>query len=236
MSSPEISIVIPVFNEARIVQAAADDLCRRLDALGWDYELLFAENGSRDGTPDLLRQISEARPRVRWFHEGRPNYGRALKRGILEARGRIVICDEIDLCDVDFYQRALPMLADGADLVIGSKAMRGANDARPWVRRMATRTITVLLRLTTGFRGTDTHGLKAFVRERLDPVARACVVERDLFASEFVIRAQRTGRNVREIPIALHEKRPPSIQLFRRVPRVLKGLIQLGWTIRVRHR
>jgi len=67
-------------------------------------------------------------------------------------------------------------------------------------------------------------------------VARACVVERDLFASEFVIRAQRTGRNVREIPIALHEKRPPSIQLFRRVPRVLKGLIQLGWTIRVRHR
>ena len=236
MSLPEISIVIPVYNEATIVEAAADDLCRKLDALGWDYELLFAENGSRDGTPDLLRRLSTSRPRVRWFHEAQANYGRALKRGILEARGRMVICDEIDLCDVSFYQRALPMLAAGVDLVIGSKAMRGADDARPWIRRVATRTITVLLRLTTGFRGTDTHGLKAFVRERLDPVARACVVERDLFASEFVVRAQRMGRDVREIPIALHEKRPPSIQLFRRVPRVLKGLFQLGWTIRVRHR
>src|SRR5919108_317279 len=236
MSSPEISVVIPVYNEAQIVREAAEELARKLEALGWDFEIVLAENGSRDGTPDVLRQLAQRDGRVRWFHEEKPDYGRALKRGILESRGRVVICDEIDLCDVAFYQRALPLIAEGADLVIGSKAMRGANDERPWIRRVATRTITVLLRLTTGFRGTDTHGLKAFVRERLEPVTRACVVDRDLFASEFVIRAQRAGRDVREIPIALREKRPPSIQLLRRVPRVLKGLFQLGWTIRVRHR
>jgi glycosyltransferase involved in cell wall biosynthesis len=236
MSTPEISVVIPVYNEAAMVRAAVEELSRKLDALGWDFEIVLAENGSRDATQELLREMSAQDPRVRWLHEDEPNYGRALKRGILEARGRIVICDEIDLCDVGFYQRALPMLADGAELVVGSKAMRGSNDGRPWIRRIATRTINVLLRATTGFRGTDTHGLKAFVRERLEPVAHACVVERDLFASEFVIRAQRAGRDVREIPIALREKRPPSIQLLRRVPRVLRGLIQLGWTIRVRHR
>jgi glycosyltransferase involved in cell wall biosynthesis len=236
MSVPELSIVIPVYNEAGIVREAAEDLCRKLDALGWDYELLLAENGSRDGTTDILRALAAANPRIRWFHEEKADYGRALRHGILEARGRIVICDEIDLCDVAFYERALPLLAEGADLVVGSKAMRGADDARPWVRRIATRIITVLLRITTGFRGTDTHGLKAFVRERLTEVARACVVTRDLFASELVIRAQRMGRDVREIPIALREKRPPSFHLFRRVPRVLKGLVQLGWAIRVRHR
>jgi len=236
MSAPEISVVIPVYNEASIVRDAVHDLGRKLDALGWDYEIVLAENGSRDGTEDALRQLALSDPRVRWFHEEQPNYGRALKRGILEARGRVVICDEIDLCDVGFYQRALPLIAEGADLVVGSKAMRGANDGRPWIRRVATRTINVLLRLITGFRGTDTHGLKALVRERLEPVVRACTVERDLFASELVIRAQRSGRDVREIPIALREKRPPSIQLLRRVPRVLKGLLQLGWAIRVRHR
>jgi len=236
MNAPEISIVIPVYDEAGIVREATRELRRKLDALGWEYEIVLAENGSRDGTQDLLREIAREDPRVRWFHEERPDYGRALKRGILEARGRVVICDEIDLCDVGFYQRALPIIAEGADLVVGSKAMRGADDARPWIRRMATRLITLLLRLTTGFRGTDTHGLKAFVRERLAPVARACVVERDLFASELVIRAQRAGCDVREIPIALREKRPPSVQLLRRVPRVLKGLVQLSWTIRVRHR
>jgi glycosyltransferase involved in cell wall biosynthesis len=236
MRTPEISVVIPVYNEAGIVRLAVEELSSKLDALGWDFEIVLAENGSRDATRDVLRKMAAGDARVRWFHEEEPNYGRALKRGILEARGRVVICDEIDLCDVGFYQRALPLLAEGADLVVGSKAMRGANDGRPWIRRIATRTINLLLRLTTGFRGTDTHGLKAFVRDRLDPVARACVVERDLFASELVIRAQRTGRDVREIPIALREKRPPSVQLLRRVPRVLRGLVQLGWTIRIRHR
>jgi glycosyltransferase involved in cell wall biosynthesis len=231
-----ISIVIPVYNEARIVRVAAADLCRRLDALGWDYELILSENGSRDGTLDILKSLPGELPRVRWLHGEEPNYGRALRQGILEARGEVVICDEIDLCDVRFYQRALPLLEQGADLVVGSKAMKGANDARPLVRRFATRVITLLLRAATGFRGTDTHGLKAFRRERLLEVARACVVDRDLFASELVIRAQRMDRDVREIPITLEEKRPPSTALLRRVPRVLKGLIKLGWAIRIRHR
>jgi len=231
-----ISIVIPVYNEASIVRESALDLCRRLDELGWDYEIILAENGSRDGTLRVLRELSSERPRIRFLHEAEPNYGKALKRGILEARGETVICDEIDLCDVGFYLRALPILGEGADLVIGSKAMKGANDARPLVRRLATRVITVLLRLITGFKGTDTHGLKAFKRERLEEVARACVVDRDLFASELVIRAQRMGRDVREIPIALRERRPPSTALLRRVPQVLKGLIALGWAIRVRYR
>ncbi|TMA72957.1 MAG: glycosyltransferase family 2 protein [Deltaproteobacteria bacterium] len=231
-----ISIVIPVYNEASIVREAAAELCRKLDALRWEYELILSENGSRDGTLQILEALPAQLPRTRWLHEDDANYGRALKIGILQARGEVVICDEIDLCDVEFYQRALPILEQGADMVVGSKAMKGANDGRPLVRRLATRTITLLLRVVTGFRGTDTHGLKAFKRERLVDVARACVVDRDLFASEFVIRAQRMGRDVREIPIALQEKRPPSTHLLRRVPRVLKGLFKLGWTIRVRHR
>ncbi len=231
-----ISIVIPVYNEARIVREAAVELCRKLDDLRWEYELVLSENGSTDGTPEVLEQLAARIPRLRWLHEPEPNYGRALKRGILEARGEVVICDEIDLCDVRFYQRALPLLEAGADLVVGSKAMKGANDARPLVRRLATRVITLLLRAITGFRGTDTHGLKAFKRERLVDVARACVVDRDLFASELVIRAQRMGRDVREIPITLQERRPPSTALLQRVPRVLKGLLKLGWTIRFRHR
>ena len=231
-----LSIVIPVFNERKLVGEAAEELCRKLDALGWDYELILSENGSTDGTLDVLKELQRRLPRMRFIHGDEPNYGRALKRGILEAKGAQVVCDEIDLCDLDFYHRALPLLDAGADLVVGSKAMKGSDDARPLLRRVATRVITLLLRAVTGFRGTDTHGLKAFKRDRLLPVAEACVVERDLFASEFVIRAQRMGRDVREIPITLAERRPPSIQLLRRVPRVLKGLLQLGWTIRIRHR
>jgi hypothetical protein len=112
--------------------------------------------------------------------------------------------------------------------------MSGAADARPFVRRLATRTINGLLRVLLDFRGTDTHGLKAFRREALVGTAQRCVVDKDLFASELVIRAQREGIRAVEIPISVAEKRPPSIQLARRVPRVLRDLARLFYVIRLR--
>ena len=124
--------------------------------------------------------------------------------------------------------------AGEVDLVVGSKAMSGAADQRPFVRRLATRTINGMLRVLLGFRGTDTHGLKAFRRDALTRTATRCVVDKDLFASEFVIRAERDGVRVVEIPVSIAEKRPPSIQLTRRVPRVLRDLARLVYVIRIR--
>lgn len=235
--APHLSVVIPVYNEASIVADAAADLCQGLDARGIDYEIIFAENGSKDSTPQILQGLSDANPRLRWFHSERPNYGAALKAGILKARGELVVCDEIDLCDLTFYDSALPLLEAGeADMVVGSKAAKGASDQRPVLRRVATRVHNKLLKVTLGFKGTDTHGLKAFRRERLQPVIQACVVDMDVFASEFVIRAWRQGLNVLEIPIQLVEKRQPSIHLFKRVPNVLKNVAKLVYVIRIRDR
>lgn len=236
-SPPLVSVVIPVYNEAAFASAAARELCDGLDARKLNYELILAENGSTDGTPETLRQMSRANARIRWFHCDSPNYGAALKRGILEARGKWIVCDEIDLCDLTFYDSALPRLErDEADMVIGSKAARGASDRRPMLRRVATRVHNKLLWVTLGFRGTDTHGLKAFHRERMLPVIRSCVVDRDVFASEFVIRAWRQGLRVMEIPVQLHEKREPSVRLLRRVPNVLKNVARLIYVIRIRGR
>jgi glycosyltransferase involved in cell wall biosynthesis len=233
--SPFLSVVIPVYNEAAIVASAAEELCQSLQDRKLDFEIVFAENGSTDSTQQILQQLSESNPRIRWLHTRQPNYGAALKQGILDARGELVICDEIDLCDVVFYDSALPLLQDGdADMVIGSKAAKGASDQRPLVRRLATRVHNKLLRVLLGFRGTDTHGMKALRREKLVPIVRSCVVDRDVFASELVIRAWRNGLKVSEIPVQLHEKRQPTVHLFRRVPNVLKNVAKLVYVIRVK--
>ncbi|MDP1827392.1 MAG: glycosyltransferase family 2 protein [Archangium sp.] len=234
-ASPQLSIVIPVYNEEAIVEQAATELCAGLDSRGWDYEIIFAENGSRDRTQEILERMTKANQRLKWFHSERPNYGVALKAGIEMARGEIVVCDEIDLCDLVFYDQVVPaLLRKEADLIVGSKAAKGASDQRPIIRRVATRLHNGLLRLSLGFKGTDTHGLKAFRRERLMPVIERCVVDMDVFASEFVVRAWRENLDVREIPIQLQEKRQPSIHLFRRVPNVLKNVARLVYVIRVR--
>ena len=85
-----------------------------------------------------------------------------------------------------------------------------------------------------GFRGTDTHGLKAFRRLALLDIVRACLVDKDVFASEFVIRADRGGIAIKEVPVQVIEKRPPSINLFKRVPNVMKSVAKLTWSIRIR--
>ncbi len=234
---PEITVVIPVYNEEQILAGAVADLRAGLVALepNLSFEILLAENGSSDATVEIAAALAEDHPEVSYFSLGEPNYGAALRRGILEARGLFVMCDEIDLCDLDFHARALHLLRSGeVDLVVGSKAMSGAADQRPFVRRMATLTINGLLRLLLDFRGTDTHGLKAFRRDALEATARRCVVDKDLFASEFVIRAQRESIRGVEIPISIEEKRPPSIQLANRVPRVLRDLARLFYVIRLR--
>ncbi len=232
---PHLSIVIPVYNEESIVESAAQELTAGLNARGWDYEVIFAENGSRDATPQILERMCAANPRLKWFHSETPNYGSALKQGILQAKGEWVVCDEIDLCDLVFYDAAIPRLENlEADLVVGSKAAHGASDQRPIVRRIATRMHNKLLWAALGFKGTDTHGLKAFRRQSLLPTIQRCVVDMDVFASEFVVRAWRDGLRVLEIPIQLQEKRQPSIHLFRRVPNVLRNVAKLVYVIRVR--
>jgi glycosyltransferase involved in cell wall biosynthesis len=233
----DVSVVIPIYNEEGILSASVADLTSKIANLpDWNYEweLILSENGSTDSTVELARSLKEQYPQLRLLHSEEPNYGLAMRRGILAARGKYVICDEIDLCDTDFYVRALEKLADeGFDMVVGSKALDSSYDKRPKFRKLATYVLNSMLRIFLDFHGTDTHGLKAFNRERLLAVVNRCLVDKDLFASEFVIRAERMDYRVVEIPVEVIEKRPPSINLVRRVPNVLKNMARLVWIIRV---
>ncbi len=229
----ELSVVIPIYNEATILESSVATLVTGLRKLGVAFEVILAENGSRDDTPGAIARCESAFEEVHGFHYPEPNYGGALREGIYRARGTYVLCEEIDLCDLTFAERALGILRNKeASFVVGSKAMRGARDHRPWKRRVATRVYNKMLRVAVGFRGTDTHGLKAFVRSDALPTVGACVVEYDVFASELVIRAERAGLRIMEIPVDVEEKRAPSVDLFKRVPRVVRHVAQLVTAVR----
>jgi glycosyltransferase involved in cell wall biosynthesis len=238
---PDVSVIIPIYNEEGILSASLSDLFYKLadsqKLAGLSFEVILAENGSTDRTVDEARRLMRRYPELRMIHCDEPNYGRALKQGILSARGEYIVCDEIDLCDVHFYERALYRLREeGYDMVVGSKTLERSFDKRPLYRRAATKVINRMLRVCVGFRGTDTHGLKAFRREPLLPVVRKCVVERDMFASELVIRTERAELRKTEVPLEVIEKRRPSVKLMRRVPHVLRNVARLTWEIRLRNR
>ncbi len=234
-----VSIVIPVYNEENILERAVKDLYGDLEAYrdDFDFELILAENGSKDGTIAKGEELSKIYPNMSIFHYHEPDYGLALKEGIRRAKGEFVICDEIDLCLPEFYTKALKIFKNGeAQMVVGSKAMKGADDRRPFKRRFATFVLNFLLKIFLGFKGTDTHGVKGFRKENLLPVLDRCLVGKDIFASEFVIRAERMGVVIKEVPISLDEKRAPSIKLLNRVPKVLSNIAYLFWNIRVKNK
>jgi len=229
VNGPLLTIIIPVYNEAAILVRSVTALIEALEPLELDYELLICENGSTDGTAALARGLMAEHPMIRLESLPKAGYGRALRHGIAHARGPLIVVVNIDFWDVDFLQRALELLKS-CDLVVGSKTALGAQDRRPFLRRMITRSFTFLLRILFGFQGTDTHGIKAFRTDLVIPVVQACETNDEIFDTEIILRAHQAGLRLCEIPVRVQEMRPSRYSLWRRVPSTFRDLV---WLIRV---
>jgi glycosyltransferase involved in cell wall biosynthesis len=120
-TAPRYSIVVPVHNEAECLAEEVGGLVGKMDARGVDYELLLAENGSSDDTPVISEKLAAANPRIRALRVPVPDYGAAMKTGMLTARGDLIVNFDIDFHDVDFMLKAGDVLEgfDGAGIVVG---------------------------------------------------------------------------------------------------------------------
>ncbi|MBL4889014.1 MAG: glycosyltransferase [Candidatus Lindowbacteria bacterium] len=223
---PNVSIVIPVHNEEEVLESALARLIREFSEIESDFEVLVIENGSTDRTYELLTEIAEKEPRIRAYKSPVPDYGRALKMGLVVAEGKKVISDEIDVLDTGFHRGAIEALENN-DLIIASKRHPSAVDDRGFYRRLGTDVITTLLKLGCGLKSTDTHGPKAWRREIVRSLVPATVLDGDLFASEVVIRAERLRLRICELPLSITETRSSAIPLVKRVPKVLRDLQNL---------
>jgi len=228
-----LELIIPVFNEEGILEA---QLAPVLSDLPEGAFVTVVENGSTDRTPEMLDALAARFPGLRTIRLPEPNYGLAMRRGLTEASGMIVITDDLDVLDRDFWQRGLEALETGlVDIVQGSKVLAGRNDRRPLMRKAATLALTVCLRLMLGYRGTDTHGPKVMRLASVRSILPSCGMELDIFPTELVVRAQRAGLAVKEIPIHLREIRATPFPLRKRVRRALRDLWRLRRALRGGH-
>jgi glycosyltransferase involved in cell wall biosynthesis len=229
-SAPTLSVVIPIHNEASYLPGALAALRPQLDALGERYEVILAENGSTDGTARVAADLAAADPAVRVLNLPEPNYGAAMRAGFRAAAGRWVVNFDIDYFSGEFLRAALALAGD-ADLVLASKRAPGADDRRNGFRRLGTRGFNLLLRLLFRSRVTDTHGMKMVSRpvvEEIVPLVRSTL---DLFDTELVIRAERAGYRIAEVPAVVEEQREARSTFLSRVPRTLAGLARIRWRL-----
>ncbi len=219
-----------MFNEAEFVPKALPQLVEQALAAAPDAEVLIVENGSTDDTAAVAGQIS-THPPVRVISLAEPDYGAAMRHGFLASDGEWVVNFDIDYFSGDFLRTVLGQ-PDDVDLVIASKRDPESSDRRPLVRRLATRVFNLLLRTILGSRVSDTHGMKGFRRHLVDDLAPRVVSTKDLFDTELVIRAERAGHRIVEVPVVVVEMRTARSSLIKRVPRTIKGLFRIRKALR----
>lgn len=197
---PALSLIIPVFNEAASLEDLYDRLTHALKMIGRTYELLFVDDGSRDGSMDLLRLFHTRDPNVRVVRFNR-NYGQhsAVFAGMQHARGEVVITIDADLQNPP---EEIPVLLDqidaGHDVVGGWRATR----RDPLVRRLLSAAVNRVISATVGVRMHD-YGcmLRAYRRDVVAQILRCQEI------SSFIPALANTfAASVAEVPVK-HEAR-----------------------------
>ncbi len=200
-TTPLISVVIPVYNEAGTLET----LVGRVLAQPYRLQVILMDDGSTDASPDIGRRLADAHPAVE-FHAQPHNQGKgaALHAGFALARGELVVVQDADLeyDPREFPQLLEPLLDGRADVVFGSRFLGGGpHRVLNYHHYVANRSLTGLSNLLTNLNLTDMEcGYKLFRREAL---LRLTLREtRFGFEPEVTAQVARAGLRVYEVPIS----------------------------------
>jgi glycosyltransferase involved in cell wall biosynthesis len=200
--APDVSVVIPCLNEAQTIERCVQSVLAVFEEHGIRGEVIVADNGSTDGSPELAEQAG-----ARVVREPRRGYGSAYLAGFGAARGdRIVMADADLTYDFAEIPRFLEKIDQGAELVIGNRMANIQPGAMPWLHRyVGNPVLTGILNLFFKTGVDDAHcGMRALRRDvlpRLD--LRTTGME---FASEMVIRAAKEELEIAQLPIEYHPR------------------------------
>ena len=217
-----VSVVIPAYNEGKIISETITHITTSLDKKKINYELIIIENGSRDKTAEIATYLAKKDNRIKVFSQTLGNYGLALRRGMEESTGEIIINFDADYYDLEFVTNAITLLHSPQeyDIIIASKHLKNSKDERSIFRRIISKSFNIVLLLITGLKVSDTHGIKAW---RNTPLLRAMMRKTkgisNVYDTELILRMQRNRAKIKEIPIWVRELR-----------RTRSGIIKRTWT------
>lgn len=220
------SVVIPVFNEEEIIEESINSILSICSRTNLDYEIIISENGSIDNTLSIAEKICNNYSEVILISSKTPNYGQALRDGFFKAHNPIIISFDIDYYSETFLKQALT-LEDNYVALTASKRMMQSNDGRKFIRKIATNIFVSILKILFNTSLSDTHGMKALKKEVVDKYIYDVVSTQDIFDTELLLRIERGGFKIKEIPAIVNEIRPSVSVIYKRIPRTIKSLLKL---------
>lgn len=195
-SLTSISLVIPAYNDETTVGRLLTDSVTLLERICPDYEIIVTNDGSKDSTLSILRDMAGANPRIRVInHAVNLGYGSTIRELYLAGKKDLIFSLP---GDYQYAPKELLLMAEGLynyDFVIGLRVHR--ND--PWRRKLQSKVYNLTLRVLYGHKHKDVNSIKLFRRSILDKVALRS--QTAFVDAELCIRAEKAGFKVVEIPI-----------------------------------
>jgi hypothetical protein len=231
-SRPDIEIVVPVYNEERVLAQSIYRLHRFLGhRLPFAWRIVIADNASSDLTPEIGRRLADRLPNVTYLRLDQKGRGRALRAAWSRSQARVVAYMDVDL-STDL--RALlplvaPLLSGHSQLAVGSRLCRGARVTRGRKREFISRSYNRLLRLVLRARFSDAQcGFKAVRRDVVAELLPAIRDEAWFFDTELLVNAQRAGLRIHEVPVDWIEDPDSRVDILSAAVADLRGMARLA--------
>ena len=227
--APELSIVLPAFDEELRIERSLRRLIEFADGRAGGIELLVVDDGSRDATAERVAAIGGERVRLLRLAENRGK-GAALRAGVAATRGARVLLTDVDLSTpITELARLEAALAD-ADIAIGSRALPDSRITRrqPRWRELAGKTFNLAVRAlgVPGFRDTQC-GFKLLRGDAARPLFAEMEIDRFAFDVELVWLAVRRGLRVVEVAVEWRDESGSRVRLLRDGGRMLADVVRL---------
>ncbi|WP_276300289.1 flippase-like domain-containing protein [Halorussus lipolyticus] len=238
----EVSVVLPAYNEEATIENTVATTLATLDEFlpAGAFEVIVAEDGCEDRTPEIADRMAEEDERVRHYHsDERLGRGGALNRAFESADGQTLVYFDTDLAtDMRHLEELVESVRSGEyDFATGSRWMPGETADRPAKRDVASRGFNGLTRLFLGSKMRDHQcGFKAFDRTALFDVLSEVEDEHWFWDTEVLVRAQRRGYDIKEFAVDWEPKGDSKVDIVRDVFGMGSQIMRCWWEFSVQPR
>ena len=232
MPQPFLSIVIPAYNEEGRIAQTLETVVRYVNAQGYTWEVVVADDGSRDGTAELVEAAAREDPRVRLVSLPHAGKGSAVRSGMLQARGRYRFLADADLSmPIEHLERFLPPQLDEYEIAIGSREAAGARRFHePARRHLMGRIFNGMVRLLAVGGFSDTQcGFKCFEATAAESLFSRQRAEGFGFDVEVLFLGQKTGMRIKEVPIDWYYREGSKVSPVRDSLLMFRDLLSVRW-------
>lgn len=226
----KVTVIIPAYNEKKRLPATLQTICRYFAGHDAEYEIIIVSDGSSDGTAEVINNMALEQVSVIEYHPNRGK-GYAVRRGLQEATGDVVLLSDADLSTpIAEYGKLLTYIQKGYEVVLGSRGLHDSEVNKPqrWHRRFMGKTFNRIVKIFLFRDIEDTQcGFKLFSASAVEAILPWMSMDGFAFDVELVLIAQKRGLPIVEVPVKWYNSEESRVIIWRDPLRMLSEIFSI---------